>query len=299
MTVNEALIRAAGNMILAFPENWDQAKWCSATEENHEPELQKNFCGTSFCLAGWGAYLAGYVRTDGKLTKQGRTWAQERYDGYTPVGLENRDWTKLGEEIFGLYKEGSYYEETHPLFLAGTREPGFNAAEMMRVIEEKTGVVVAPALAGPVPQGLNVPLLRAVVAMIEAYPENWNQGAWSRSQEDQDNPPKTLCGTQFCLAGWTTTLVGYNRYNGKLGKSGKALLQLRLDRLKKEGKPSDVYQINYLERSIEANQMNDGLWERLASEALGTNVSEIFAADYASTVEELKRKLTAQFNVTF
>lgn len=39
----------------------------------------------------------------------------------------------------------------------------------------------------------NLPLLRAVLAQIDATPERWNQGYWAT---------KTDCGTAYCIAGW-------------------------------------------------------------------------------------------------
>jgi hypothetical protein len=39
----------------------------------------------------------------------------------------------------------------------------------------------------------NLPLLRAVLAQIDATPERWDQSMWAL---------RTECGTAFCVAGW-------------------------------------------------------------------------------------------------
>jgi hypothetical protein len=39
----------------------------------------------------------------------------------------------------------------------------------------------------------NLPLLRAVLAQIDATPERWDQSMWAS---------RTECGTAFCVAGW-------------------------------------------------------------------------------------------------
>ncbi len=51
---------------------------------------------------------------------------------------------------------------------------------------------------------LNVPLLRAAVAQIEADPATWRQSTWVHYN----------CKTSFCLAGWTVVLSGLVDTNG-------------------------------------------------------------------------------------
>lgn len=55
----------------------------------------------------------------------------------------------------------------------------------------------------------NLPLLRAVLAQIDAHPERWNQ---------KDYATRGECGTAFCVAGWAVHLthpteeLGLSRY---------------------------------------------------------------------------------------
>jgi hypothetical protein len=309
MTVNEALLRAAGNMILAYPENWDQHDWCSAVAANSEGvKPEKNFCGTSFCLAGWGAYLTHYVRADGSLTKQGRKWLRDRTGASDEAltnylntfgSMENTDWTALGEEIFGL--PASSFE--NELFMAGTRTD-LTAEEFMRMIEDRTGVVVAPVNSRAVPGSVNVPLLRAVVAMIEAFPENWRQSAWCTRPEDQDNPPETLCGTQFCVAGWAVTLAGISSYRGNLTKHGKAFMKERVKTTGAMPHFAGPYsgwageQLNYAEAALREDRVVH--WESIARELLGIpDYIDVFGGSYATTVDELKSRLTHDLGIEF
>lgn len=50
-------------------------------------------------------------------------------------------------------------------------------------------------MTGPTP---NLPLLRAVLAQIDAHPERWNQ---------KDYATRGECGTAFCVAGWAVHLT--------------------------------------------------------------------------------------------
>jgi len=45
----------------------------------------------------------------------------------------------------------------------------------------------------------NVPLLRQTMAQIEAHPEQWDQGSWTK---------ELTCGTAYCFAGWAAVLSG-------------------------------------------------------------------------------------------
>lgn len=319
MTVNEAMFRAAGNMILAFPENWDQRHWCNVDadvpqeegdeEESNEGErAKKSFCGTTFCLNGWGSYLAGYTKANGKLTKQGRDW-HSRYgvEGLRENGMmHNVDWYSMGMQVFGL--QDWRYDQIEELFLAGTRTDGYMPAHLMAFIKDRTGVVVAPQ-ATLTEQGnkVNVPFLRAVVAMIEAYPENWEQTSWChvRSAEDaadEDGKPLNLCGTKFCVAGWAVKMAGLVTYGGKLSKIGKLSFQSSIDSRENERPTTSPRLSDWVLRemrfALQEGKMTDELWPFLASELLGVP-DAVFGGGYAKTVEGLKERLTFELGITF
>jgi len=305
MTVNEAMFRAAGNMILAFPENWDQKHWCNIVPKDEvgvaDEAAKENFCGTTFCLNGWGSYLAGYTKANGKLTKQGRDWhARYGVEGLRENGMmHNVDWNSMGMRIFGL--QDWHYDQIEELFLAGTRHDDYTPEHLMQFIEARTGVVVAPGPFILTEQGreVNVPFLRAVVAMIEAYPENWDQRSWClvRSAADEDDKPLNLCGTKFCVAGWAVKMAGLVTYGGKLSKVGKLSFQSSIDSRDSRGAHSN-WAIREMKHALEEGKMTEELWPLLASELLGVP-DAVFGGGYAKTVKELKERLTFELGVTF
>lgn len=326
MTVNEGLIKAAGNMILAFPESWDQKQWCKVNGESEST----NACGTTYCMAGWVGRITGYLKSDGQLTKKGRLFSREggyEEDYNANAGMSNYGWIHLGAKELGLS-----YDVAEELFMIGGatfRRQADTPEAMMDAIFEYTGVRVNPPLADNFDQNstLNVPFLRAIVGMIEAHPENYNQGTWASSASEKA-AKSTLCGTTFCLAGWATTLAGATKLDGSLSKPFKAIAKnaIRKAHEDKTGKIQlantwiDGFWVGDLEYTLQADQSlkNDPdykddpdyspgdafpgvFWTKIASNLLGLrDDTHIFSGAYGDdTVEGLKRALTADFGVTF
>lgn len=100
MTINEALLREAIEHIEAEPQRWNQQQWVSAPDAEHES------CGTKFCLAGWVAFLTGYVDKDGLPTEKGlpwmNPWHQRRLDQINQNVPESTLRFKLGPVNSGL-----------------------------------------------------------------------------------------------------------------------------------------------------------------------------------------------------
>lgn len=298
MNLNAPMLRAAANMAIAFPENWDQEDWCRTKEQQEwagDKVETTTFCGSTFCLTGWAALLAGYVKPSKKLTKLGREWKAERglgvgYGDERNVFM-NEEWDMLGRQLFGFT---SYSDVANRLFHWGVNREGVTPQDLAEYIKLETGVDVAPPIdSDRLRAGVNIPLLRAVVAMIEAYPENWDQGAWCRLKDDQDDAPTTLCGTQFCVAGWTLVLVGLVNHKGQVTKNGRSFFKKEL---KRDDLPDWIK--GHIQIALLENSLTDSLWPYYAEQLLGVP-ERVFGGSYARTVWELKELLTHDTGVTF
>jgi hypothetical protein len=128
---NDAMIREVVRHIQIMPHRWYQRAWAMLPGDPGERYMPESFrqlldefeakggtCGTTFCVAGWAARLAGYVDERGRPTPKAREWVTASYlAGYMPGeekddelwineenGQVNDDdvWQKWGAEVLGL-----------------------------------------------------------------------------------------------------------------------------------------------------------------------------------------------------
>lgn len=108
----------------------------------------------------------------------------------------------------------------------------------------------------------NAELAYRVLDVIDAFPEQWEQGSWT-----------TKCGTSFCFAGWALKLTGHELvdYNDEDGLS-----RMRLDG-KQEVFGETVRDAAMRELGIIRAREADELFEGVNSRAtLGELVEEFF-----------------------
>jgi hypothetical protein len=79
--VNESLIRLVVAQIEDTPQHWDQKNWCES----------EDVCKTTFCFAGWVAFLNDMTDGWGKQTAKGRKY------------MDSIGWGDMREFAFDLY----------------------------------------------------------------------------------------------------------------------------------------------------------------------------------------------------
>lgn len=79
----------------------------------------------------------------------------------------------------------------------------------------------------PVP---NLPLLRKILAQIDAVPESWVQSTWGlvwnsltgdiiADQRRQSGQARATCGTAYCIAGHVAVLTGWEPSGWSMGEA--------------------------------------------------------------------------------
>lgn len=94
--VNEELIRLIVKQIEDTPEHWDQAGWARSTELG----IGEPVCRTTFCFAGWAAFMTDMVDGWGRMTDAGRRYMQSKKQSSGPHQIF--DFDTYAQEVLGL-----------------------------------------------------------------------------------------------------------------------------------------------------------------------------------------------------
>lgn len=96
--INVELLDWVVRQIEDTPEHWDQQNWT-----NTDKRERATSCRTTFCLAGWAAFLTDHVDGHGVPTAKGRRWANRTSNGWDPYhgGIE-LNFELLGKQLLGL-----------------------------------------------------------------------------------------------------------------------------------------------------------------------------------------------------
>lgn len=96
--INVELLDWVVRQIEDTPEHWDQQSWTNTDERERGTS-----CRTTFCLAGWAAFLTDHVNGHGVPTIKGRRWADRTLNGWHLYidGIE-LNFGLLGEQLLGL-----------------------------------------------------------------------------------------------------------------------------------------------------------------------------------------------------
>lgn len=141
--INVELLDLIVRQIEDTPEHWYQQEWI-----NYGRYFPDGSCRTTFCIAGWAAFLTDHVDGYGRLTAEGHAWAiTTRGGGYRDRDRQLPDWELLGQELLGLHsREAAWLFSGHAF---ATEIAVSDVNELRPRIKEYLGVDLGPRPAIP------------------------------------------------------------------------------------------------------------------------------------------------------
>lgn len=134
--VNEPLIRLIMKQIEDTPQHWDQSEWARSSELDRG----EHPCKTTFCFAGWAAFMTDMVDGWGVPTAKGRKYMRDNGLGWDGFPFENYAMEILG---LGFHQTGIFGSEADTEGRSGDRDllsTGQRIRNMKQLIYEETGV---------------------------------------------------------------------------------------------------------------------------------------------------------------
>lgn len=133
--VNEELIRLIMRQIEDTPEHWNQGDWVRSSEVGDE-----DICKTTFCFAGWAAFLTDMVDGWGLTTAAGERYKE--HAGYDTGSRKFFPYDEYAQEVLGLTPDQSaplfdVYADGGDFYGASTGE---RIRKMKNLIYQLTGV---------------------------------------------------------------------------------------------------------------------------------------------------------------
>jgi hypothetical protein len=140
--IDEELIRLIVAQIEDTPQHWDQSDWVISSEVGSARRRVNPPCNTTFCFAGWVAFMTDMVDGWGRMTRKGHAWMESHRDYDSMFSFETYAMDRLGLDyeqadcLFSPVVARPYSADDHP----DSQPPPDSLLLFKLAITEQTGI---------------------------------------------------------------------------------------------------------------------------------------------------------------